>query len=69
VEQALEAMKQVQALPPKETDAPPVSETDPEARRLKQATAVSPNLQIATDAAHGIIVGVGVTRRAAIRAH
>jgi len=35
VEQALEAMKQVQALPPKEKDAPPVSETDPEARLLK----------------------------------
>jgi hypothetical protein len=51
-----------QALPPKEKDAPPVSETDPEARLLKPGDggfAPNPNLQIATD--HGIIVGAGVT--------
>jgi hypothetical protein len=29
------ARQQVEALPPKEKDAPPVSETDPEARLLK----------------------------------
>ena len=60
-------MQKVQAVPQKEKEAPPrrVSETDPEARIMKQGDggfAPSHNLQISTDAAHGIIVGVGVTQ-------
>ena len=49
-------------------DAPPeprVSETDPEARVMKQSDggfAPSYNVQISTDAAHGVIVGVGVSQ-------
>jgi len=42
-----------------------VSETDPEARVMKQAEggfAPSYNVQISTDAAHGIIVGVGMSQ-------
>lgn len=67
LQHALEEMKQVQAVPPQEKDSPPrrVSETDPEARIMKQGDggfAPSHNLQISTDAAHGIIVGVGVTQ-------
>jgi len=67
LQQALEEMKQVQAVGQKEQEAPPrrVSETDPEARIMKQGDggfAPSHNLQISTDAAHGIIVGVGVTQ-------
>jgi len=66
LQQALEEMKQVQAVPQKEKDAPPrrVSATDPQARIMKQGDggfAPSHNVQISTDAAHGIIVGVGVT--------
>ena len=44
-----------------------VSETDPEARFMKQpagGTAPSHNLQISTDAAHSLIVGVSVTQSA-----
>ena len=44
-----------------------VSETDPEARNMKQSDggyAPSHNVQIATDAAHGIIVGASVTQAA-----
>jgi hypothetical protein len=44
-----------------------VSETDPEARIMKQSDggcAPSHNVQISTDAAHGIIVGVAVTQSA-----
>ncbi len=42
-----------------------VSETDPEARVMKQSDggfAPSYNVQISTDAAHGIIVGVGISQ-------
>jgi transposase len=42
-----------------------VSETDPEARIMKQSDggfAPSYNVQISTDAAHGIIVGVGISQ-------
>src|SRR5271166_1385160 len=67
LQQALEELEKVQATPQKEKEAPPrrVSETDPEARIMKQGDggfAPSHNLQISTDAAHGIIVGVGVTQ-------
>ena len=67
LQQALEEVQKVQAVPQKEKEAPPrrVSETDPEARIMKQGDggfAPSHNLQISTDAAHGIIVGVGVTQ-------
>jgi transposase len=67
LQQALEEMKHVQAVPQKEKEAPSrrVSETDPQARIMKQGDggfAPSHNLQISTDAAHGIIVGVGVTQ-------
>ena len=67
LQQALEEMKKVQAVPPKDKEAPPrrVSETDPEARIMKQGDggfAPSHNLQISTDAAHGIIVGMSITQ-------
>ena len=42
-----------------------VSETDPEARMMKQADggyAPSYNLQLSTEAAHGLVVGVGVSQ-------
>jgi transposase len=69
LEQALEEMKKVQAaagarVKPSERR---VSETDPEARVMKQSDggyAPSHNVQISTDAAHSIIVGVGVTQAA-----
>lgn len=69
LEQALEEMRKVQAAPnvrraPAEQR---VSETDPEARFMKQSdggTAPSHNLQLSTDAAHSLIVGVGVTQSA-----
>jgi transposase len=65
LEQALEEMQKVQAAeggrkPPAERR---VSETDPEARFMKQSGggyAPSHNLQISTDAAHSLIVGVSV---------
>jgi hypothetical protein len=67
LEQALEEMQKVQATPQGEKKAAErrVSETDPEARIMKQGDggyAPSLNLQISTDAAHGLIVGVGVTQ-------
>jgi hypothetical protein len=45
-----------------------VSETDPEGRIMKQSNggyAPSYNVQLSTDAAHGIVVGVGVSQSAA----
>jgi len=69
MEQALEEMRKVQAAP-NARRAPAeqrVSETDPEARIMKQSgggCAPSHNLQISTDAAHSLIVGVGVTQSA-----
>jgi transposase len=67
LEQALEEMKKVQAAPYADTDPTQqrVSETDPEARNMRQGDgghAPSHNVQISTDAAHTIIVGVGVTQ-------
>jgi transposase len=69
LEQALEEMKKVQAAPQArvEKSEQRVSETDPEARNMKQSDggyAPSHNVQIATDTAHGIIVGAGVTQAA-----
>ena len=69
LEQALAEMKKVQAatgarVEPSERR---VSETDPEARVMKQSDggyAPSHNVQLSTDAAHAIIVGVGVTQAA-----
>ena len=66
LEQALEELKKVQAAPegraePSERRA---SETDPEARVMKQGDggyAPSHNVQISTDTAHSIIVGASVT--------
>ncbi len=65
--QALEEMQKVQAAPQAEKEAAErrVSETEPEARILKQGDggfAPSHNLQISIDAPHGSIVGVGVTQ-------
>ena len=59
----------MQAAPHAESDPAQrgVSETDPEARIMKQGDggyAPSHNLQISTDAAHSLIVGVGVTQSA-----
>jgi transposase len=67
LQQALEELQKVQAAPqgrgvPAERRA---SATDPEARKMKQADggyAPSHNVQIATDTAHGIIVGASVTQ-------
>jgi transposase len=69
LEQALEELKKVQAAPQArvEESEQRVSETDPEARNMKQSDggfAPSHNVQIATDAAHGIIVGAAVTQAA-----
>ncbi len=69
LEQALEELKKVQAAPegraePSERRA---SETDPEARVMKQGDggfAPSHNVQVSTDTAHSIIVGAGVTQEA-----
>ena len=66
LESALEEMAKVQAAArPGSKSERRVSETDPEARIMKQSDggcAPSHNVQISTDAAHGIIVGVGVTQ-------
>ena len=69
LEQALEEMQKLQAAQPgrKPRQERRVSETDPEARFMKQpggGYAPSPNLQISTDAAHVLIVGVSVTQSA-----
>jgi transposase len=69
LELALEEMKKVQAAPEARVEPSErrVSETDPEARNMKQndgGIAPSHNVQISTDTAHGIIVGVGVTQAA-----
>jgi transposase len=65
LEKALDEMQKVQADEPgrKPRAERRVSETDPEARFMKQAGggyAPSHNLQISTDAAHRLIVGVSV---------
>jgi transposase len=66
LEQALKELEQMQqARAEKEKHQVRVSETDPEARVMKQADggfAPSYNVQISTDAANGIIVGVDVTQ-------
>jgi transposase len=69
LELALKEMEKVQAAP--EAHAEPsqrrVSETDPEARLMKQGDggcAPSHNVQISTDTAHSIMVGVSVTQAA-----
>jgi len=69
LEQALEEMQKVQAAPEARVEESErrVSETEPEARNMKQSDggyAPSHNVQIATDAAHGIIVGASVTQAA-----
>jgi transposase len=69
LEQALEEIQKVPAAPraPAEASERRVSETDPEARIMKQGDggrAPNHNVQISTDTAHGIIVGVGVTQAA-----
>jgi len=68
LERALEEMQKVQAgLGRKPREERRVSDTDPEARFMKQGEgglAPSHNLQISTDAAHSIMVGVSVTQSA-----
>ncbi len=71
LEQAPEEMQKVQAAPERRSRTEPsqrrVSETDPEARMMKQGgggCAPSHNVQISTDAAHRMIVGVSVTQSA-----
>jgi len=69
LEQALEEMQKVQAAPQARVEESErrVSETEPEARNMKQSDggfAPSHNVQMATDAAHGIIVGASVTQAA-----
>jgi transposase len=67
LEQALEEMQKVQAAPEAQTEKSErrVSETDPEARLMKQSDgghAPRHNVQISTDVAHSIIVGSTVTQ-------
>jgi transposase len=66
LEEALKELEQLQkARAESEKDQVRISETDPEARVMKQANggfASSYNVQISTDAANGIIVGVDVTQ-------
>ncbi len=69
LEQALEELKKVQAAPKARAEKSQrrVSETDAEARLMKQSDgghAPSHNVQISTDVAHGIIVGASVTQDA-----
>jgi len=69
LEGALKEMEKVQAAPQAraEKSEQRVSETDPEARNMKQSDggyAPSHNVQISTDTAHGIIVGASVTQAA-----
>jgi transposase len=69
LEQALEEMQKVQGTPSAKQRRKQgrVSETDPEARFMKQSdggTAPSHNVQISTDATHSLIVGVSVTQAA-----
>jgi transposase len=64
LEEALKELEQLQQNRQDEQEAR-VSETDPQARVMKQADggfAPSYNVQISTDAAHGIIVAVDVTQ-------
>jgi len=66
LEEALKELEQIQkARAESEKEGVRVSETDPEARIMKHADggfAPSYNVQISTDAANGIIVGVDVTQ-------
>ncbi len=67
LEGALEQMQKVQTAgsASQRREKRRVSETDPEARFMKQSgggSAPSHNLQISTDAAHSLIVGVSVTQ-------
>jgi transposase len=69
LEQALEELQKVQAAPEgrKEKSERRASETDPEARVMKQGDggfALSHNVQLSTDTAHAIIVGASVTQQA-----
>ena len=69
LEQALEEMQKVQAAPQSRTEPSErrVSETDAEARMMKHGDggrSPSHNVQISTDAAHRLIVGVSVTQSA-----
>jgi hypothetical protein len=72
LEQALAEMQKVQAAPQSRTEPSErrVSETDPEARMMKHGDGgrspshPSADGQISTDAAHSLIVGVGVTQSA-----
>jgi hypothetical protein len=69
LQQALAELQKVQAAPEgrKEPAERRASETDPEARPMKQADggiAPSHNVQISTDTAHGLIVGASLTQEA-----
>jgi transposase len=69
LEQALEELQKVQAAPEgrAEKSERRASETDPEARVMKQGDggfALSHNVQLSTDTAHAIIVGASVTQEA-----
>jgi transposase len=69
LQQALEELKKVQAAPQGRVEAAErrVSETDPQARPMKQGDggyAPSHNVQISTDTAHSIMVGATVTQDA-----
>jgi hypothetical protein len=69
LELALKEIEKVQAAPEAHTEKSQrrVSETEPEARIMKQGDggcAPSHNVQISTDTAHGIIVGASVTQAA-----
>ncbi len=71
LEQAREEMQKVQAAPQRRSRTEPserrVSETDPEARIMKHGDggrAPSHHVQLSTDAAHSVIVGVSIPQSA-----
>ena len=65
LEEALQELEQLQQTQDKDPEDIRVSETDPQARIMKQANggfAPSYNMQVSTDAANGLIVAVDVTQ-------
>jgi hypothetical protein len=69
LEQALDELEKIRQAKsgPEAKEQARASETDPESRIMKQSDggyAPSYNVQVSTDAAHGIVVGVGVSQSA-----
>jgi transposase len=67
LDQAMEELEKLHKLKAARSSSKWVSISEPEARKMKQgdgSLALSYNAQISADAAHGLIVGVGVTQAA-----